>query len=901
MPLNETPSLDEQSREHSYQQNFKQTINQIFSNLERCEISWPGTHSWIHTHLYESPEMRLVQAILRLYFLDISYRSQRNDTFRNEPQQTADIFLVMDLESTCGNCDEPSVYPIEIIEIPVFSVDAKSLSVVGCFHSYVRPINNPILTKFCRHLTGIPQSCINNARTFPGVWTSLLTKIQEWTHNGKLNASFVTYGNSDVSSLLINQLQQCKLLIPPLLDKWINLIQTWMDEYSYSPGTLTNLCCMLGVDFVGQAHSGYYDTLNTVEILRQLTDRGIRLVVNAGKITRQIHKGLDSASWKWVRDESPTQEMEMALLQCRSLLGSVSPLTIADLVCAKRWTGENMQCFLQNTCAVPLSIQFAVPNDPVIGARWRLLHSLGRHERSITSSSQTRFVCSWCPSTFLTYRAWLKRYFTHVPSRRLYQISSTLVPRDERAVFSAFTEGERKDVLLSFDSENMSDFTCQFFCNSEGDRCGSIAYAKTECGLPACLRHLRQNRKKKCYQCIADRCPVCLDCIKPDVLALHKYRIVPPKISDNLPCSLPSRNLFENIEEHKTPRRQSHVHEGPVDHILLEKQVLALSINACCRSKYSTFERCCARDKDGSQCVFSACSQITQDGLVTTGDGKTKCGVPMCLLHHRTRLVYDVSRCPSGMCPRCVKPQSPLGKHWISKGYDDHDNPTIKLSSLLVSDFAFEDFQEMVKGHSCFESHRTSEMMMKKLFVKIETLAKKGNLSGSASFELYKRAMSNEVDAQSEIRRIRHEAAIECGNFVCESVHEDLNELTDALSDVNNHHDISVMNVCARGRMTGKFWYQPVVAGPRHIMTVFFDKNGRVLHRRVDFFAKVTKKLPWSLQNLWSEVYRRKTYDLRTNELLEVRDDDMSFQKNEIPEQKTCRRGRRKLRKRAAK
>ena len=66
-------------------------------------------------------------------------------------------YCVLDFEATCDDVKRLSNQ--EIIEFPVVVVDAHTFEVTAEFHKYVRPVWNPVLTKFCTELTGILQVC----------------------------------------------------------------------------------------------------------------------------------------------------------------------------------------------------------------------------------------------------------------------------------------------------------------------------------------------------------------------------------------------------------------------------------------------------------------------------------------------------------------------------------------------------------------------------------------------------------------------------------------------------------------------------------------------------------------------------------------------------------------------
>ncbi len=74
--------------------------------------------------------------------------------------------LVIDLEATCSDDDTIGPESMETIEIGACWIDPNGV-VLDRFQSYVRPVQNPELTKFCTTLTGIKQEDVDRAPMFP--------------------------------------------------------------------------------------------------------------------------------------------------------------------------------------------------------------------------------------------------------------------------------------------------------------------------------------------------------------------------------------------------------------------------------------------------------------------------------------------------------------------------------------------------------------------------------------------------------------------------------------------------------------------------------------------------------------------------------------------------------------
>lgn len=74
-----------------------------------------------------------------------------------------DYYLVLDLEATC--CDRQTIkrHEMEIIEIGAVMVEARNLTIVDEFQTFIKPVRHPIFTEFCKSLTSIAQVQVDRA------------------------------------------------------------------------------------------------------------------------------------------------------------------------------------------------------------------------------------------------------------------------------------------------------------------------------------------------------------------------------------------------------------------------------------------------------------------------------------------------------------------------------------------------------------------------------------------------------------------------------------------------------------------------------------------------------------------------------------------------------------------
>ena len=77
-------------------------------------------------------------------------------------------FIIFDLEATCWPESIPELEQ-EIIEIGALNIDRYG-SVNGSFENMVKPVIHPYLSPYCKELTGISQSEVDDAKTFEEVF-----------------------------------------------------------------------------------------------------------------------------------------------------------------------------------------------------------------------------------------------------------------------------------------------------------------------------------------------------------------------------------------------------------------------------------------------------------------------------------------------------------------------------------------------------------------------------------------------------------------------------------------------------------------------------------------------------------------------------------------------------------
>lgn len=194
-----------------------------------------------------------------------------------------DYYYVLDFEANCTEINEFRDDEMEIIEFPIIIIDIKKNQVIDEFHRYVKPVKYPALTDFCKSLTNIKQSQMDDADEFKDVMKAADEFISKYT-NGK----FVTTGNWDLKTALPNQLKLAKLDLrnysnAEAFGSWINMNPEFKKFYtnrkddSHLVGSIKKMLYHFNLEFEGRLHSGIDDTRNMARILQKMISDGFLL------------------------------------------------------------------------------------------------------------------------------------------------------------------------------------------------------------------------------------------------------------------------------------------------------------------------------------------------------------------------------------------------------------------------------------------------------------------------------------------------------------------------------------------------------------------------------------------------------------------------------------------------
>ncbi|MDO8273402.1 MAG: 3'-5' exonuclease [Gammaproteobacteria bacterium] len=173
----------------------------------------------------------------------------------------SDLIAVCDLEATCWEDGETqTIDRMEVIEIGCLLTDFEG-HLIDEFASFVRPVQNPILTDFCTKLTMIRQEDVDNAPLF----CDAMKALDIWA--GGRNICWASWGKFDCK-LLLNEQKRYGEEFQFLQVPHLNIKDAWRRSTRHSRNTdLYQALAFHGLEFDGVPHRALTDAKNTAKLL----------------------------------------------------------------------------------------------------------------------------------------------------------------------------------------------------------------------------------------------------------------------------------------------------------------------------------------------------------------------------------------------------------------------------------------------------------------------------------------------------------------------------------------------------------------------------------------------------------------------------------------------------------
>ena len=173
---------------------------------------------------------------------------------------------VLDFEATCWKNSNDH----EIIEFPTVIIDLDKKEVVDKIQIFVRPVKNPCLSEFCKELTGIKQEWVDK-----GIDLEEAIKLHSKFLSKYDNLIIVTCGDWDLKTMLPQETQIRKLIVPSVYGKWINIKRIFKEFYKRDKELgMVGMLNKLDLKLLGRHHSGLDDCVNIAQICIKLVNSG---------------------------------------------------------------------------------------------------------------------------------------------------------------------------------------------------------------------------------------------------------------------------------------------------------------------------------------------------------------------------------------------------------------------------------------------------------------------------------------------------------------------------------------------------------------------------------------------------------------------------------------------------
>ena len=170
------------------------------------------------------------------------------------------IYIIYDLEATCWE-GYPLASQQEIIEIAAFAVPQGEGISNKVFQSFVRPVLAPTLSTYCKRLTNIPQSKIDEADDFKIV----NEKFSLWLEEFNEEIILCSWGDKDIEFLKNDtRLHEIDLAY---LNAAIDIKHAYymLKELPHKIG-LSNALKAENIEAEGEQHRAYWDAFNLTRL-----------------------------------------------------------------------------------------------------------------------------------------------------------------------------------------------------------------------------------------------------------------------------------------------------------------------------------------------------------------------------------------------------------------------------------------------------------------------------------------------------------------------------------------------------------------------------------------------------------------------------------------------------------
>lgn len=179
---------------------------------------------------------------------------------------------VLDFEATCWDNSKDH----EIIEFPsiLLNWEGNKVTEIDRIQIYVKPKMYPIVSKFCRELTGISQETVNSGMDLESSIKAHSLWLSRYATHDKI--TIVTCGRWDLKTMLPSDLKKIGMVPENIYTRFVNIKDLFEDvEQCGQSGSMVHMLKYFNLDLEGRHHSGIDDCHNLARIFRKLVDNGL--------------------------------------------------------------------------------------------------------------------------------------------------------------------------------------------------------------------------------------------------------------------------------------------------------------------------------------------------------------------------------------------------------------------------------------------------------------------------------------------------------------------------------------------------------------------------------------------------------------------------------------------------
>jgi inhibitor of KinA sporulation pathway (predicted exonuclease) len=168
-------------------------------------------------------------------------------------------YLIVDLEATCWEQRGYGASKMEIIEIGAVMLATASGPIEAEFDSFVRPVENPILSDFCTRLTGIRQEDVHSAEPFPAAFDRFIA----WA--GTEPYALCSWGQYDLKQFEA-EFKRHRMQMPPSFGRHINVKRAFCESRGIKLCGMKRALEIAGLPLEGTHHRGIDDARNIARL-----------------------------------------------------------------------------------------------------------------------------------------------------------------------------------------------------------------------------------------------------------------------------------------------------------------------------------------------------------------------------------------------------------------------------------------------------------------------------------------------------------------------------------------------------------------------------------------------------------------------------------------------------------